>query len=66
MAKVKILTSCGGIHFSYGAGEIIEQNEWTDGLINGGLAEWVEPPTPPVPSGQPAETQKNDAPKKNK
>lgn len=42
MAKVKILQSCAGLKFSYGPGDVVEQNEWTDGLINGGLAEWVD------------------------
>jgi len=44
MAKVKILESCAGPYFSYAAGQIIEENEYTQGLINGGGAVKIEEP----------------------
>ncbi len=42
MAKVKILESCAGLDFAYSAGEEVEENQHTQGLINAGLAEIIK------------------------
>ena len=67
MAKVKILESCAGLDFSYSINEEVEENEHTQGLINGGLAEWVEKPAPVAAEDETSKVEtKKSAPKKDK